>query len=472
MMIKAQYQLLTVALMAGSIVACNQSPLPEVTANVTPQALTAPAVPGYSSSDADLLNTADARIEYYRKGYIRVIVKDTSGRVIPNATVNIRQFKHGFEFGSALLELEPNDTSTEQTNYQNKFLEIFNFTTLPFFWNWVIEPNQGTRDYAKLDRWMKWTGDRSITNKASTLAWTISTPPWASYDVNTFENQLSNFMSDIITRYKDRVKYWVLMNEFQNRPANNPMTNWLNNRQYGIYGAGGFCLATAQRARGTTNTLFGYNDYLESELGDFTYNYLDVLKTGSYFPDFVGIQWHTQFAGTAKFPMTRAWNIAHKFQNFQKGVHFTEISVLSGPERANVDANGPDQTNWNTDATNEAKQADYTVKLYKTLFSHPAIQTLTWWNLTDKKAWLGAPTGLIRKDMSAKPAFTQLKNLIKSTWWTNITNQKTNSSGTFTSRAFLGIQRVNVSVNGKTGEAYQYVGSNGNGVTEVTVTVR
>ncbi len=476
-MLKARYQILTVALMAGSIVACNQNSVvvPETsseTLNATTQALTAPSVPGYSSNDTDLLNSANARIEYYRKGNLKVIVKDANGNLVSNATVNIRQFKHGFEFGAALLQLDPQNTSAEQTNYQNKFLDAFNFTTLPFWWDWIIEPTQGQRDYARLDRTTKWTTDRGINTKAHTLAWTVSTPRWASWDVNTFEGQLSNFVTDIVGRYKNRVKYWDIMNEFQNRQSTSPMTNWMNNRPYTIYGAGGACLAWAQGARGSTPTLFGYNDYLETELGDFTYNYLSAIRGGSFFPDFVGIQWHTQFAGISRFPMTRAWNIANRFQEFQKGVHFSEISVLSGPERANVDANGAAQTNWNTDSTNETKQADYAVKLYKVLFSHPAVQTLTWWDLTDKNAWLGAPTGLLRKDMSAKPAYTRLKDLIKTTWWTNITNQRTNSSGVYTGRTFLGIQKVNVSANGKTGEAYQYIGTNGNGVTEVVVTVR
>jgi endo-1,4-beta-xylanase len=471
MMIKARYQILTMALMAGSIVSCNQSAVPE-SVQATTQALTAPTVPGYSSSDTDLLNGADARIEYYRKGNLKVIVKDANGNLVSNARVDIRQFKHGFEFGTALNALDPQNTSTEQTNYQNKFLDVFNFATLPFWWDWIIEVNQGTRDYARLDRLTKWTGDRGINTKAHTLAWTVSTPRWASSDANTFEGQLGNFITDIVGRYKDRVKYWDVMNEFQNLQSTSPMTNWINRHPYTIYSAAGFCLAKAQQARGSSATLFGYNDYLSSELNDYTYNLLDAIKSGSYFPDFVGIQWHTQFAGTAKFPMTRAWNIAHRFQSFQKGIHFSEISVLSGPERANVDANGAAQTNWNTDSTNETKQADYAAKLYKTLFSHPAVQTLTWWDITDKGAWLGAPVGLLRKDGSAKPAYTKLKDLIKGTWWTNISNQKTNSSGNYTARTFLGIQKVNVSINGKTGEAYQYVGSNGNGVTEVTVTVR
>ena len=52
------------------------------------------------------------------------------------------------------------------------------------------------------------------------------------------------------------------------------------------------------------------------------------------------------------------------------------------------------------------------------LFSHPAVAAVTWWDFTDQDAWQQAPAGLVRDDMSPKPAYEQLRSLIKGKWWT------------------------------------------------------
>ena len=56
-------------------------------------------------------------------------------------------------------------------------------------------------------------------------------------------------------------------------------------------------------------------------------------------------------------------------------------------------------------------------KLYTLLFSHPAVQAITWWALEDGE-WMGAPGGLLRADLTPKPAYDRLLRLIHQTWWT------------------------------------------------------
>jgi len=75
--------------------------------------------------------------------------------------------------------------------------------------------------------------------------------------------------------------------------------------------------------------------------------------------------------------------------------------------------------------------------LYTFLFSHPSVQAITWWGLSDLGAWQGAPAGLLREDMSPKPAYERLMQLIHQDWWTNI-NSKTNAQGKVIIRGFYG----------------------------------
>jgi len=74
-----------------------------------------------------------------------------------------------------------------------------------------------------------------------------------------------------------------------------------------------------------------------------------------------------------------------------------------------VDLNDYQVSEWPSTPQDEDRQAQELVSHYKTLFAHPLVKSITWWDFVDGK-WLGAPSGLLRKDMTAKPAFDELVN--------------------------------------------------------------
>ena len=80
-------------------------------------------------------------------------------------------------------------------------------------------------------------------------------------------------------------------------------------------------------------------------------------------------------------------------------------------------------------------------QFYTLLFSHPSVRAITWWDFSDRNAWLGAPAGLLRKDMSPKPAYTRLMTLIHKTWWTDAQG-RTDRQGRYTLRAFYGDYQI------------------------------
>lgn len=72
---------------------------------------------------------------------------------------------------------------------------------------------------------------------------------------------------------------------------------------------------------------------------------------------------------------------------------------------------------WPSTAEGEARQADELARHYRTLFGHPAVESITYWGITDRGAWLGAPIGLVRADGTRKPAYDALHGLIRGEWW-------------------------------------------------------
>ena len=136
----------------------------------------------------------------------------------------------------------------------------------------------------------------------------------------------------------------------------------------------------------------------------------------------------------------RAWEVCEWFAKFGKPLHFTETTVVSGPKA---------DREWVTTPEGEKRQAEQVAEFYRVLFSHPAVEAVTWWDFTDQNAWQQAPAGLVRADMTPKPAYNELERLIKDQWWTK-SEATAGAEGQAQFRGFLGDYEISAQVAGKT----------------------
>jgi hypothetical protein len=115
-------------------------------------------------------------------------------------------------------------------------------------------------------------------------------------------------------------------------------------------------------------------------------------------------------------------DILDRFSFFGLPLHFTENTLISGdlmpPEI--VDLNDYQPEEWPTTPEGEERQRKEWKEMMEILFAHPLVEAVTGWDFADG-AWLGAPSGLVRKDGSIKPAYTELKKMIKEDWSTEYT---------------------------------------------------
>jgi len=139
--------------------------------------------------------------------------------------------------------------------------------------------------------------------------------------------------------------------------------------------------------------------------------------------DAIGIQshMHSRYWGAKT-----AWDACEQYARLGKPLHFTETTILSKP--------GAEQ--------DQARQIE---EFYRVLFSHPSVEAITWWDFSDFKAWRNASAGLLRKDMTPKPAYDVLLRLIKKDWWTAEIKTGTDVNGKVTIRGFLGDYRIECS---------------------------
>jgi GH35 family endo-1,4-beta-xylanase len=371
-----------------------------------------------------------ARINKYRKGDLTIRVLNAAGEPVSSATVKIEQTRHAFLFGCNLLGLAPWDTSAIQATYQARFAALFNYGNVPFFWN-SFEPSRGQLAYPRIDSIVKWCTSNNITMVGHPLVWQFSLPDWLPADPSLSGPVIHQHLIDTISHYKDSIHTWVVINEANSSPDTNPPngeSNWV--KSLGPATAVGQALDWAKVAGNGAEETYLYNDF------DTSQTYIDLLtklQAENKLPDIIGVQSHMH---TGNWPMTKLWEVCKNFGSFGRPIDFTETTVLSGENR-NISFPGPDATDWNTTPDGEQKQADYVAQFYSVLFSNPSVHAISWWDLSDQGAWLGAPAGLLRKDMSPKPAYNRLMDLIHNQWWTNTTGA-TDTNGSYTSRVFYG----------------------------------
>jgi len=374
----------------------------------------------------DLLATADSRIEKVRKADVTVKVVDRQGRPVAGAQVEVQQTRHAFLFGCNIFPLF-NYQGEQHSKYGNQFAALLNYATLAFYWG-AYEPERGRKGRDLQERIARWCQQHGIVTKGHPLVWHEVYPRWAPHAVDEVKPLLRDRVKEIVSQFKGLIDRWDVVNEATVATRfNNGVGNWV--KRDGAAAMVAECLSWAREANPQATLL--YNDFNISP--DFEQLIEELVRRRAPF-DAIGIQSHMH---RGEWPLEQAWQVCQTYSRFGKPLHFTETTVLSGEH--GYERPRP----WPTTPDGEARQADYVEKFYTLLFSHPAVEAITWWDFMDG-GWQGAPAGLVRADLSPKPVYHRLMRLIKGKWWTRDT-ARTDTRGEARLRGFLGDYQVSVS---------------------------
>ena len=137
----------------------------------------------------------------HRKVSKKVLFTDNEGKALANKEIRVSQTNHEFLFGCGAFDFLPYVTmgATEFQDAVDKWLAVFNYATLPFYWG-RFEPEEGKPDTEKLMQVAKYLKEKNVKVKGHPLCWHTVCADWLmKYDNKTIlKKQLENDECKII----------------------------------------------------------------------------------------------------------------------------------------------------------------------------------------------------------------------------------------------------------------------------------
>jgi endo-1,4-beta-xylanase len=349
--------------------------------------------------------TADPTLPH-RVARASLSVLSPDGRPLADADVVVAQRRHRFLFGNIGFDFIPlangeigtvaNDSAESdevppaapaaraaQTEaLAELWFELFNAATLPFYWA-GFEPERGRPDTARLLRAAQWFNDRGVVVKGHPLVWHSLTAPWL---LDLSNEEIERAQRDRIRRdvadFAGVIDTWDAINEVVIMPVFDHDDNGITRicRANGRMATVRLAFEEA-RAANTRATLL-LNDFDMSTAYECLIE--GVLEAGIQI-DVIGLQSHMH---QGYWGEEKTLAILDRFSRYGLPIHFTESTLVSGhlmpPEIE--DLNDYQVESWPSTPEGEERQADEIVRHYRTLVSHPSVEAVTYWGISDDGA--------------------------------------------------------------------------------------
>ena len=403
-------------------------------------------------------------IEQYRKGFAYISVKDSEGNPVPNAKISVNQKSHNFKFGANLFMLDEFETEEKNEKYKKAFCDVFNMATLPFYWD-ATEPQKGQTRYDKdsvrlyrrpaIDLCIEFCQEHGIEPREHALAYDGFFPKWL-YDASVSEVKmaLEKRYREISERYKDKIPTIEVTNEVQWEKGK---TAFYDEPDYIEW-----CFKLAEKYFPANQlvinecTTVSWNGRRRAT--DLYYSYIEANKLKGARIDAIGMQYHMFYNAEEEYEQTRPYynpkNLYSNmdlYSNFHVPLQITEVTIPA----------------YSYKEEDEEIQAKIIETLYSIWFSHPNVEQIIYWNLVDGYAHLWNPDpeairksqgdmtlgenyyygGLFRFDMTPKPAYYTIKNLVNNKWHTE-DQLSTDNSGKANFKGFYGKYDLKIEIDG------------------------
>ncbi len=382
-------------------------------------------------------------IENNRKGGFVLELKRSDDTPFPNAKVRIVQKKHEFKIGCSSFLLDEFSEPLKNAAYRQKFTELFNYAVVPLYWD-TLEPEKGKPRFAEdspkvwrrppVDKIVKFCRENDIGMKGHCLMYHSFNPDWIPEDKRELRMAVDKRLREIGERYGNDFLDVDVINELHSKYRNLYGYPW-KIRNFPIADDKNhveWCFAEAKKHFPFSTLHWNegcYEIFGDSYVGEKSYYSMMLEKYLSRgVPiEAIGMQFHAfgpHESGKMIYNPTRAFDIFDTYSRFELPIHLSEVSIPS----------------YSNNEEGEQVQKELCERMFSLWFSRKNVEAVVWWNLVDGTAYGDENrffAGLLRNDMSEKPAYSAIKELFTKKWHTEF-NAETDSDGKICFCGFYG----------------------------------
>ncbi|RXE57948.1 endo-1,4-beta-xylanase [Acetivibrio mesophilus] len=385
-------------------------------------------------SSATWKEEANARIEQIRKRDAKIKIVDSNNKPVSGVSLDVRQVKHDFGFGSAI---------TVNAMYDSRYTEFFKD-----HYEWAVfeneakwysnESSQGNVSYANADSLYDWCAKNDIKVRGHCVFWEPDEwqPSWIKgLTGDALKKAIDARLDSVVPHFRGKFLHWDVNNEmlhgdfFKSRLGDS-IWPYMFKR-------------TRELDPDAKLFVNDFNIITYAEGDDYIRQIESLLENGAEI-DGIGVQGHFDEAVDPLVVKARLDNLA----TLGIPIWVTEY-----------DSKTPDVN----------KRAENLENLYRIAFSHPSVDGVIMWGYWAGVHWRGQDAAIVDQDWTINEAGRRYEALLEE--WTTITSGTTDSKGAFDFRGFHGIYEVTVNVPGQESFVKTIELNKGEGTSVYTFTV-
>ncbi|MFC0772009.1 endo-1,4-beta-xylanase [Terrimonas alba] len=255
-----------------------------------------------------------------------------------------------------------------------------------------IHPEENKYNWAGGDSIAAFAKRNNMKLRGHTLCWHNQTPRWffttATGDTVTKEvllQRLKEHITTVVTRYKDVIYAWDVVNEVI---SDNPNEFYRNSALYRICGEEFIAKAFEYAHTADPKALLFYNDYNEINpvKRDKIFKLVKGLKDKGVPIHGVGLQGHWSIYEPTEEVLTAT---LEKFKGLGLQAQVTELDISVYPKEHSRRERKSEDADANYTAEREAKQVEMYKMLFRVFRNYKNVLTsVTFWNISDRTSWL------------------------------------------------------------------------------------
>jgi GH35 family endo-1,4-beta-xylanase len=353
---------------------------------------------------------ADKRIAQIRQRDVRVRVVDEQGKSVSGLSVHIRQTRQTFPFGAAV-----GPSLLRDQRYADFFKTHFNWAVFGNESKWYSnERVQNQEDYRVADAMLTWCENNKVPVRGHCIFWEPEKwqPRWLrNLSGDPLRQAVEKRLTNAVTHFRGRFVHWDVNNEmlhgtfFKDR-LGETIWPWMFKRVHELD-------PDVKLFVNDFNVLSVGKDFEKVETDEYVTSIRRLLDQGTPIHG-IGIQghvWKEDILATPGVVKERLDKVA----TLGLPIWITEFDVADD---------------------NETSCAEKLDLVYRTAYSHPAVEGIIMWVFWSGGSWRGPNAGLARRDWTLNEAGKRYEALMKE--WSTQTSGKTDQDGVFSFRGFHG----------------------------------